>query len=120
MTPTEQKILIDVIASAVHGWTDDGRHTYTPEDLPTLIWNMRRKLRADAQALADVRTLDVWAGDWGWLCPHVSDFSTGKRVGYIVQHGNSSERKLPGRETIGPTPEAARAKAAAWVREQKL
>lgn len=55
------------------------------------------KARADAQALADVRTLDEYDPDW------------------------MARGALPGGFCVvrdGITPEAARAKAAAWVREQ--
>lgn len=44
MTPTEQKALLDAIASALLGWPDDGdRRTYAPEELPRLAERFRRK-----------------------------------------------------------------------------
>jgi hypothetical protein len=71
-------------------------------------------LEADAQALADVRTLDVWA---------VSDSSLFWQV--ILTDSPAAESWLCSVQTEdacfkfrGPTPEGARAKAAEWVREQ--
>jgi len=71
-----------------------------------------QRFSADAQALADVRTLDEWAGRgdpdryWG-MSPTAECVVYDRSVG-------SRERIF-----IGDTPDAARAKAAAWVREQK-
>lgn len=66
-------------------------------------------MQADAQALADVRTLDAYYAKEQLdepLAPHINDSGSwvvlcaGTPVGW------------------GPTPDAARALAAAWVREQ--
>lgn len=72
------------------------------------------KLRADAQALADVRALDT-----EWSCydgPHRGRW-------YVVQGNVVALHKQP--QDVyrpwffdGATPDEARAKAAAWVREQ--
>lgn len=76
--------------------------------------------RADAaeMALVDVRALDEWR------------FRGGRRSWYMVQDPGNEEIEscnllddiaAPGHrkhQFYGPTPEAARAKAAAWVREQ--
>lgn len=69
---------------------------------------------ADAQALADVRTLDEWAkaNGMGWAVYFGPDtFTSGP--GYCVRLGD-----LPPCATC-PTPDAARHAAAEWVRGQR-
>jgi len=64
--------------------------------------------REEAQALADVRTLDE----------HIPRGSDGN-VRIAVLGPADSEGIRDTFVGVGPTPDAARAKAAAWVREQK-
>jgi len=83
-----------------------GDGTIDVDDLP--------KLRAAQQALADVRTLD----DWGRARP-------GRQVRlywcHTIEHGTVFYCELSGPGICygcgEATPEAARAKAAAWARE---
>jgi hypothetical protein len=41
----EQKQLLDRIAIAAHGWPDDARKTYVPEQLPALVRRLRERAR---------------------------------------------------------------------------
>lgn len=67
-----------------------------------------------AQALADVRTLDEWASetvDWRrWKCGALPGF------GHHCWLEDTQHRTV--KPFTGATPDEARAKAAAWVREQ--
>jgi hypothetical protein len=87
------------------------------------------QLRADAQALADVRTLDEWkrAGKWRSWTMH-DNVTTGAALSSTPSHAcwlhdTDARVETDGFATIGQnhggaTEEAARAKAAAWCREQ--
>lgn len=79
---------------------------------------------SDAQALADVRTLDEWADA-------VDDRSVDLSCGWLVAFKDKPHLQPPGQIRVrllvggdpmhieyGATPDEARAKAAAWVREQ--
>ena len=71
-------------------------------------------LRADAQALADVRTLDDWAAPGSG---HNVELASGAHYQVCYLHGwNGDEAEF---SCDGATPDEARAAAAAWVREQK-
>lgn len=74
---------------------------YCPEDSKALA-----ELRADAQALADVRTLDAAYGP-EWYPARGRDGDV-----HIYVRGES------GPLGVGATPDEARSKAAAWVRKQ--
>lgn len=71
-----------------------------------------RHLKADAQALADVRTLDEWAKANGarWSCTPWND-------GWAVCIRRGPHADLSPHHA-GPTPDAARHAAAEWVRGQ--
>lgn len=80
---------------------------YCPNDSAALA-----QLRADAQALADVRTLDEWARECfgGW------NTAPGFRAEWYrcsVYNAAMTTKTFDGR-----TPDEARAKAAAWARGQ--
>lgn len=83
-----------------------GDGTIDVDDLP--------KVRAAAQALADVRTLDEWCeGQLGrrWCCEIADeDGWRAKLFGTSIKAG----------EHYGATPDEARAEATAWVRAQNL
>lgn len=70
------------------------------------------RLAADLQALADMRTLDDWAArNSSKLAPATAPVAKPENpLGWTTF--------LLGREFDGATPDAARAKAAAWVRGQ--
>lgn len=74
------------------------------------------KLQAATQALADVRTLDDWAGEHtsrehsttrDQALPHMLAWTCELRPGKFER----------GKEFSAPTPDEARANAAAWVRK---
>lgn len=68
------------------------------------------RLEADAQALADVRTLDEWAAGQPIRTPSPSPYKTEVGDWFIwLSTGNYFD---------APTPEGARAKVAEWVRKQ--
>ncbi len=82
-----------------------------------------REIAADAQALADVRTLDEWAVRHPGLAFLTQDFG-------ISATGNHAEDDHSERwaclapsslalRFLGPTPDAARHAAAEWVRGQR-
>jgi hypothetical protein len=75
------------------------------------------RVRADAQALVDVRTLDDWATSNKRQVPSPEPSETRPDVWMVVIPAKHS---VDVRVFEGPTPEAARAKAAAWVREQAV
>lgn len=95
------------------GWTEtalDVIALYCPEDSKALA-----ELRADDQALADVRTLDAHARRlgyaWSWELTSFPD-------SYDVSFTDGDRNALyPAPLFEGATPDEARAKAAAWVRE---
>jgi hypothetical protein len=82
------------------------------------------QLEADAQALADVRTLDDWAADRDRdEGPMSASHSTRRpennnRGDWVAHLFSGYEGDEDSHDFQGATPEAARAKAAAWVREQ--
>lgn len=69
-------------------------------------------LEADAQALADVRTLDEWAGA---NTQHRAVELAQRQVSLFCGDTDTGDQY---RRFNGPTPDAARAAAAVWVREQ--
>lgn len=74
-------------------------------------------IRADAQALADVRTLDDWAKGGKLLEWSVTDCSY---PGHDPKHWCCRLATTAGNTYLyGATPDEARAKAAAWVRGQR-
>jgi hypothetical protein len=88
----------------------------------------RLKVDADARALADVRTLDEWAGmrplhdpdrmaGWKWSLVDEGVLDAPDRFMCELRNLRCPEDE-DGECFTGPTPDAARAKAAAWVREQ--
>lgn len=78
---------------------------YRPDGVPEAV-----QLYADAQALADVRTLDDWA-------KFHRDYAPAPRP-YAPASGGWFIQLAPFKAFDGSTPDEARAKAAAWVREQ--
>jgi hypothetical protein len=93
--------------AAEYGWnpqclTCEIRH----EDRPNLTEAVAR-LEADAQALADVRTLDEWAGIDG------AHWSSGDGGAVVLHFADGRKRAF-----TGPTPDAARHAAAEWVRTE--
>lgn len=80
--------------------------------------------KAGAQALADVRTLDEWAADrerdeGPETASHTTRRPTNPIRGEWVTHLFSGyEGDEDQHDFYGATPDEARAKAAAWVREQ--
>lgn len=74
------------------------------------------ELKPLVQALADVRTLDDWAKHTGrhWAINDEGDDVTGPYWCVFTLQGGHMLLGTPGQ-----TPDEARAKAAAWVREQK-
>lgn len=118
----ERKKQLDLLARAVYGWPDDGsRRTYSVAALVEAIGELRivaatpidvRAVAADAQALADVRTLDEWAVRNGEQVPSPRQGADGLwYVGAVGGMYNASEDSA--------TPDEARAKAAAWAREHR-
>jgi hypothetical protein len=79
-------------------------------DMCAILQRNMPELLADAQALADMRTLDEWAAGQPIRTPSPSPHRT--------EVGDWFIWLSTGKYFDGPTPEAARAKAAAWVREQ--
>lgn len=71
-------------------------------------------VRREAHALADVRTLDAWAAARRRNVPQVQR-DPGGGTWTIFLHDDLGNERLP---FTGATPDEARAKAAAWVREQ--
>ena len=74
-------------------------------------------LWGELQALADVRTLDEWAACTSpteWRRREVRLITVGIGLGWAVHLADAE-----GHTFEGATPDEARAKAAAWVREQK-
>jgi hypothetical protein len=74
------------------------------------------QLRADAQALADVRTLDDWARSGRHVTQgqrEVTSFADGE---YTCTLFEATEQGESPHWFHGATPDEARAKAAAWVR----
>jgi hypothetical protein len=101
-------VALDAIKAALHKAINSG---FLPVDLDVDSVVIHP---ADAQALADVRTLDEWqAGrpERYWACGLQFDQACCKL--------HDGFRALIATEFFAPTPEAARAKAAAWAREQK-
>lgn len=82
------------------------------------------KLESDAQALADVRTLDAWAADrerdeGPSNASHTTRRPENPNRGEWVTHLFSGyEGDEDQHDFHGATPEGARAKAAEWVRKQ--
>jgi len=76
------------------------------------LWIADFEVRADAQALADVRTLDEWAEAVPFRSWRSSHDSHDRRV--TVYETSRTYHAF-----AGPTSDAARSKAAAWVREQE-
>ncbi len=76
-------------------------------------------LEADAQALADMRTLDEWRKNRP-ANKHRSVDETNESEVRLNEQPSRRYMKQRGYYVTftGPTPEAARAKAAAWAREQ--
>jgi hypothetical protein len=71
------------------------------------------RLEADARALADMRTLD----DWRAVSPERTWLMSGDGWSWcrLYDHSTNGPQVYAGE---GATPDEARAKAAAWVREQ--
>ena len=100
------------VAALIALLASDGRLTAAQAD-ELYIENGKRQ--ADAQALADVRTLDDWArGEKGRS--HDTGFAF-DGLGYFCTLQERTVIKVQAFEAA--TPDEARAKAAAWVREQK-
>lgn len=82
---------------------------------PAFIREAVKRLEADAQALADVRTLDEWAimprGDKCHESWTMRDNTSGNKAWACCLSGDG------GQIFYGPTAEGARANAALWVRE---
>jgi hypothetical protein len=74
------------------------------------LYRDARLWRENQQALADVRTLDEWHKRTG-----KPPFRTEEHDGHWLCHSPDEHLDSDGH---GPTPDAARAKAASWVREQ--
>lgn len=76
---------------------------------------LKEQLRADAQALADVRTLD----DWQSLRGRQVEQWTHDPLTYVELRERNGDELTAHVVVFADTPDEARAKAAAWVREQK-
>jgi hypothetical protein len=96
-----------------HAFADEG---YDADDRRCMhcdqLWST---LRADAQALADVRTLDAAATETNFWRTRPAGYGLAFNCARMVW---SSGAWLSAEVFDAETPDAARAKAAAWVREQ--